>query len=427
MKKEEIIEKLKDVKKTAQKDIKKNHPGYENCTIKDVIHYNKEVELVKRKSGKIEKFDLCVALAEDPETGDIWEMYYLDGEEVDFTELMKEYESATPIKDVIDETEANKDKPEEEQDKELKEESLNELEEKEENNEINKKNGQERIDEENSLTGTKPKYVIQTIDVNSTYLDNWTTISRGFKLPPQVKQIAFAKPMQNDENILASDMTMYMLDERGNIIEDVNGKTINDYFKIDRATGKNPIRDDNTKLELDGYAEQNIGHTMRRFKSTQNPNLYLSVEQKEVGDYSQVYAGRKTRNGNDSVEVQLETNNMKIQTSLEMQKIISGYKGIYNKENIDKEADEHVEHGDNEEKIAIENADGKENTAIICDSPYIPGTEMTWEELSEETGESILKLQERFERGLEDGKKPEEILNEIEYDYEMTGHEHRLF
>lgn len=433
MKKETIIEKLKTVEQTAKKDIKKNHPGYEKCKIKNVIHYNKPVELVNRKNGKKDKFDLCVALAEDPETGEIWEMYYLDGEEVDFTELMRQYESAIPIKDVIDETEENKEKPEEEQDEELVSEELNEPEEtdkKRNENNRNEKEDEEKEDDDIGLTGKKIKYAIQTIDVNNTYLDNKTTISRAFHLPPEVKHIAIAKPMQEDENILSSDMTMYMLDERGCVIEDIDGKNIDDFFEIDRATGKNPISDENTKFELDGYAERNESHTMRRFKSKENPNLYLSVEQKKIGDYAQVYAGRKTMDGNDPVEVQLETRNMGIQTSLEMQKIVSGYKGIYNKENIDKEVDEYEASGKDTSRIPIENADGKQqNNNIPTYNPYVPGTEMTWEELAEETGESIKELQARFERELERGREPKEILADIEYDYEMTGREpgHRLF
>ena len=424
--KQEKLEELKAIKKAAEKDIKKNHPGYENCKIINVIHYNKPVELVNRKTGKVEEFDLHVALAQDPETEEIWEMYYLDSEEVDFTELMKKYESATPIKDVIDATEKNKELPEEEQDEEYETEELEELEEEKEQEEQEEekedKEEEQEFEEEDSLTGKKPKYVIQTIDVNSTYLDNWTTISKGFNLPPEVKQIAIAKPMQEDENVLAADMTMYMLDEAGRVIEDANGKTIDDLFQIDRATGKNPINDENTKLELGGYAERNESHTMRRFNSKENPNLYLSAEQKEIGGYAQVYAGRKTMEGNDAVEVQLETRNVGIQTSLQMQRISAGYKGIYNIEDIDKEVDRHEEHGDDMKNIALENADGKSYTVEICNSQYIPGTEMTWEELSNETGESITKLQERFVKESKDGKEPLEILDEIEYDYGMVEH-----
>jgi len=246
-------------------------------------------------------------------------------------------------------------------------------------------------------------------------------------LPDGVKQIAFAKPLQKDENVLSTDMTMYMLDGSGCIVEEVDGKTILDFFEADDTTGRNPSIDENAKFELSGHAERDDGHTMRRFRSKENPDLHLSVEQKKIGDYAQVYAGRKTMDGNDAVEVQLETRNLPVQTSLEMQKMVAGYKGIYNIEDIDKEVDEHESHGDDMNNIHKENADGEEHTIEICVSPYIPGTEITWEELSEKTGESISKLQDRFQREIDNGKKPSQVLAEIEYDYEMTGHEHKFY
>ena len=434
--KEEMLEKLRNIQKKAQININAKE-GYENYVVKNVIHYTKKVELINKESGQTESLDLCLVEAVNPDTNDVLEIYYLNGTEADFTEILRKYESPTPIKDVVDKTKENEAKHEEEQNEEYgkyeleKLEKEKELEDRKENQEKNKQeeHQQQQTIEKKTLTGTKLKYAIQSIDVDNAYIDDWTTVRKGFNLPAGVKEIAIAKPMQEDENVLSSDMTMYMLDSSGCIVEEVKGKTIEDYFEIDNATGKNPISDENTKLELGGYAERNEGHTMRRFKSKENPNLYLSAEQKEIGGYAEVYAGRKTMDGNHPVEVQLETRNVGIQTSLAMQKVAAGYKGIYNIEDIDKEVDEHEAHGDDESKIAIENADGNENTAQTCNSSYIPGTEMTWEELAEETGESITELQERFERELKEGKNPEEILDEIEYDYGMVEHERdrRLF
>ena len=424
--KEKVLEKLNNVKNIAQADLEANN--FENYIVDNVIHYNTKVELINKQTNKKEEFELYIVITENtkPEKGEdpIFEIEYLEDKEgklFTIADLIKEYEGFENIKDVIDKTKENEEKPEEEQEEELKKDNLKDLEEEKEleDNEQKDKEEEEKDSEDKKI---KPKYVIQSIDVDKTYIDNWTTVRRGFDIPQGVKEIAIAKPMQKDENILSSSMTIYMLDANGNIIEEANNKTIEDIFEIDEATGKNPIQDDNTKLELDGYAERNKGQTMRRFKSKNDPDLYLSAEQKKVGDYAEVYAGKKTMDGNDSVEVQLETRNVEIQTSLEMQKIVSGYKGIYNKENIDKEVDMHEEHGDDMDKLEVENADGKENTVILCESPYIPGTEKTWEELSEETGESVTKLQKRFEKELMKGKEPQEILEEIEYDYGMIEH-----
>ncbi len=428
--KEELLEKLREMRDKAQEDLKQR-AGYENYEVKNVIRYNKKVELVNKETGETEVFELCVVIAEDPKTGEVIELYYLNGEEADFSDLLRKYESALPIKDVIDATKENEEKPEEEKDPELSKEELEELEaekaeeeqELQKNEEDKKRIEQESSIEDERIDGQKLKYAIQTVDVDKAYIDNRTTVRRGFNIPADVQEIAVAKPMQADENVLSEDMTMYMLDKNGRIIEETEeGKTITDLFETDDATGKRPTNDENTKLELDGTAERNKSHTMRRFTSKENPNLHLSVERGKIDEYSQLYAGRKTMDGNDAVEVQLETRNVPIQTSREMQKIASGYKGIYNIEDIDHEVDEHEAHGDDMDEIQIENADGKENTAQICDGPYIPGTEMTWEELSDETGEGIRVLQERFGRELEKGKAPEDVLSEIQYDYGMVEH-----
>ena len=112
----------------------------------------------------------------------------------------------------------------------------------------------------------------------------------------------------------------------------------------------------------------------------------------------------------------------KIQYNSEPQQVVGYGDGSYKGMEVDEEAREHVEHGDDKENIAVENADGNENTIETCDNPYVPGTEMTWEELSEETGEGITKLQERFDRELKEGKEPKDIVDEIEYDYGMVEH-----
>lgn len=417
---EEMLEKLRNVKQTSESYLKENN--FENYVVKNVIHYNKKVQLVNKETNKKEEFDLYAVIAENtnPEKDgeEIFELEYLankEGKIFTISDLIKEYEGFENIKDVVDKTKENEEKPEEDQDKELKKDNLEELEaekEQEEKGETKNKDKKKDAKEESKddLTGKKPKYVIQTIDIDKAYIDNWTTVRRGFDLPAGVEKIAIATPMQKDDNILSSSMTMYMIDNRGNILENVNGRTIKDFFEIDDATGNNPMYDDNTKLELEGYAEKNKGQTMRRFKSKENPDLYLSAEQKRVGDYVEVYAGRKTNDGNDPVEVQLETNNVEIQTSLEMQQIISGYKGIYNKENIDKEADEHENHGDDEMKIKKENADGDRYTVEECDSDLIPNTEITWKQLSKSMGDkNINELKEEFYKSF-DGENGQELI-----------------
>lgn len=441
--KEELLEKLRKVKQTAEKYLAENN--FDNYIVKNVVRYNKEIELTQKKSNDntTHKFHLYVAELENtnPESEGkdiLTELEFLEDENGNLytiSDLIQEYEGFENIKDVVEKTKENEEKPEEEQVEELKKDSLEELEEKKEKEESEE---DKKEDTKNDLTGTEPKYVMQTIDVDQAYIDEWTTVRKGFELPPEVSEIAIASPIQKDDHILSDTMTIYMLDNRGKIIENVKGKTIEDFFEVDDATGNNPMNDDNTKLELDGYAEKNKDQTMRRFRSKKDPDLHLSIEQKEIGGYHDVYVGEKTRDGNDAVEIQLETRNVSIQTDLEMQKIISGRKGIYNKEDIDKESDIHEEHGD-EEEMAIENADGEKSTIAFCDSPYVPDTQITWDQFSKLLGdkaiedlgkeffeqyngsngqELVLRMQSEYREKEEENIKKEENEIEIEEEYE---------
>lgn len=427
-KREELLNKLETIKEKAQEDLKNNHIGYENCVVKNVIHYNKKVELVNKETNKKEEFDLCVAVVEDPDTKTTMNMYYLNDEEVDFTELMLKYESPEPIKDVVDKTKKNEDMQEDKQDKELKSDKLNELEQEK----LKDKKEDKKKDNKNNRIGEKPKYIIQTVDVDKAYIDNWHTLRNKLRLPSEVKELAFAYPNTDEDKKLSDDLVAIMLDKDGRRIKETsNGTKITDVLTVDNATGDNPMYDDNTKLELEGYAEKNKNMTMKRFKAKgiNDNNFYLSVEQKEVGSYAEIYAGGKTHDGNDPVEMQLETDNIGIQTSLEMQEIMNGKRGIHNRDNMDKEADMHEEHGDDIDKIKKENADGNENTFELCDLEIVPGTNKTWDEWAEELGDSKVNLQKRFEREVnKNPRKPEEIVADVESDYEMlNNHEHNGF
>lgn len=75
----------------------------------------------------------------------------------------------------------------------------------------------------------------------------------------------------------------------------------------------------------------------------------------------------------------------------------------------------------------------KETNQVECnqitESNYIPNTDTTWGELMEETGESLPKLVERFNKDMEQsgGKgEPKSIIQRIIDDYKMFSHEHTI-
>ena len=422
--KQEMLNKLRELKHIAEEDLKVNN--FDNYHVKNVIHYNKKVELVNKKTSKKEEFDLYVAISEntkpEKDKNPIFEIEYLQnkkGKVFTIADLIKEYEGFESIKDVVDKTKENEQKSEKEKEKELKKDDLNELEEEEEKAQEKEEN-QEKSEERKKR---KPSHVIERVNPDKAKMDYWKTVKQACGLPSRVETLAFSYPVSSEDKVDYANITVYMLDKDGYIIDDLD---VDDYFKFDSSTGNNPMKDDVVRHEEDGNkgkAQIEDNRTMIRLmaKNSSDKNTYISLEQKNrFADYNDINAGRKTVAGTQNVEKQLETDRVRVWDS-EREKIVKSNAGRYNMNKIFEEAEKHKEHGD-ENYISNLNADGKEHTAEICNDLIIPGTEMTWEQLSEEAGESVKKLQERFEREIKDGKEPKEIIEEIEYDYEMVEH-----
>ena len=77
----------------------------------------------------------------------------------------------------------------------------------------------------------------------------------------------------------------------------------------------------------------------------------------------------------------------------------------------------------------IEQAQRDENKTVdydITEDDYIPNTETTWRELIQETGESLPKLIERYNREMSKaGTESKDVVKTIEDDYGNIKHEHR--
>lgn len=100
-------------------------------------------------------------------------------------------------------------------------------------------------------------------------------------------------------------------------------------------------------------------------------------------------------------------------------------------EGVNKKAHE-IAHGfENAEEDQKEDGEAVDPSVIDENTP-IPDSDMTWGELSEETGENILKLVERYNREKaeiqEKGEKPESenIIQTILYDYKNVNREHNF-
>lgn len=98
---------------------------------------------------------------------------------------------------------------------------------------------------------------------------------------------------------------------------------------------------------------------------------------------------------------------------------------------VNKKAHE-IAHGfENAEEDQKEDGEAVDPSVIDANTP-IPDSDMTWGELSEETGENILKLVERYNREKAEmqgkGEKPksENIIQTILYDYKNVNREHNF-
>ena len=54
--KKDMLEKLRDIKQISEEYLKENN--FENYVVKNVVHYNKKVELINKETNKKEEFDL---------------------------------------------------------------------------------------------------------------------------------------------------------------------------------------------------------------------------------------------------------------------------------------------------------------------------------------------------------------------------------
>ncbi len=411
--KEEMLEYLKEIKQKAENDLKTNHPGYENCIVKNVTHYNKTVELISKETGNKEKFDLCIATIEDPDTKRITPMYYLNGEEVDFSELMIKYESPEPIKDVVDKTRENDEKPEKEQDEEYQKQDLEVLEQKE--NKIDEKENEEKLESFHTNT-TGATSLDQMID--------GVTLRNLLKLDGDYEYI---KPV--DASKLKGFGTK-ISGEQGIVAIKNNGECKilgDDIIRQDRQEGNNSF-DRDLNIGNDGDVEYKSNTSS--YQIVNKPNYYISISydagEKEVGTTNKEIkiSKRSGREGDEEVEFELQKiGSAEFEESDERKLRQENEDGIGKSEKIIKKQEEHEDLGCENDRV--EGIDNYENNNIhehidIGEDDEVPGKDKTFKEWSDELGEGTDKIIDRFKREMSNNseKRPEDIVQTIEDDYD---------
>ena len=99
MEEEKIIEQLKQVRQTAQKDLSDSEDT-KNEVVQNVNYYG-TITLQRRDGEESDNFELYTVEVYDYETDEITNKIYLNGQEVDMGELLKTYKDLNPIRDTI--------------------------------------------------------------------------------------------------------------------------------------------------------------------------------------------------------------------------------------------------------------------------------------------------------------------------------------
>lgn len=413
MNREEMLKRLKVIEAMEVEKLEDN--GLSDNVQIDNVKYLGNAALVQDIDGKKEQIEINVyAVIEDKTI-----KYYSDdmclgietvnvgnGEPaiIPSPEYLRMYEKDNPIKDVINNLKIR----EREEQQKLKEErttvSLNELEEEEKKEQDGTKASKKESKDEKDVPRRKrkPSHVIEAINPDKAKMDYWQTIKQAFGLPPQVATLAFAYPVSSEDKVDYANITIYMLDKDGYIIDDLK---VDDYFEFDTATGNNPMQDKTVRLEEDennGKVQTEENRTMIRLKSKKNPdsNSYISLEQiNTLGDYNDINAGSKVKGSINNIEKQLETDHVRVWDS-ESEKTRRGNAGEYKGREIYEEIQSHKEHNAEEQYVDDLDADGIEET-FECIGEH------DWKELATKWG--------YYKNGKPDEEKARRVYEEYKY------------
>ena len=407
MNKEEILKRLKAVETMEVENLEDN--GIADKVQIDNVKYLGKATLVQEIDGKKEQTEINVyAVIEDKTI-----KYYSDdmclgietvnvgnGEPaiIPSPEYLRMYEKDNPIKDIVNNLKLKEIEEQEKPQEERTTVSLNELEKEEkeqDGSEVSKKENEDEKDIPRKKR--KPSYVIETVNPDKAKMDYWKTVKQACGLPEKVHTLAFSYPVSSEDKVDYANITVYMLDKDGYIIEDLD---VDDYFEFDSSTGNNPMQDNVVRHEEEenkGEVQLAENRTMIRLyaKNSADRNTYISLEQKNnFGDYNDINAGRKTVAGTQNVEKQLETDRVRVWDS-EEEKLVKFNAGIYNMNDIFNEAEEYKKH-ENNEHTNTNNADGIKETK-----------EKDWKELATKWG--------YYKDGRPDEEKARRVYEEYKY------------
>lgn len=414
MNKEEILKELKRIREEANSDLK-GKPEYKNYEVKNVKYYG-QVELIKKETAEKVSFDLHVIEVGEKE-GEVELRYYLNGEEVDFAELLREYDSPKPIKDLIDATDRNKELPEEEQDERLQVYELNELEKEE------KDKAEKDKDKGNDKSTGKAKDLKISNAKGEVDLDqqvNGETLRKILGLGEEFDSIA---PVRAETVGLSGSAEYCYVAIRNDKTVIVLGE---DILQEDRQEGVNPYDKD---LKVNSNGDVSKESSIAGFKVANRPNFFLSVGFDENSSTRESVitdvSSREGRVGEVGQELEKDGDGWQDSNARDELREENGIGGA---DNIKEKQEQHEQLNCKNDRI--ENIDDNENNNlhehIINGNTEVPGKNgITFEQWAEGLNAGTEEIIARFKKEME-RNKPEDAVKIIDSDYErLPGNNNR--
>lgn len=439
--KEEILEKLRNVKQTATQDLAKTDEN--KSEVVQNVNYFGIVELQRRDGEEADKFELYTVEVYDYDTDKIETKIYLDGQEVDMGELMRTYENIEPIKDVISKAKENQEK---DLDKE-NEYSLNELEEEKvreyasvagkEDEKIEEVDELELDQELKEKENEEEDEKITKNAANSLTKKEETSLDQQIKGRTLRNILGLSGEYEKIAIVSSSQVNKYTNPEKTHnnidsfVATKANGEAIvlgEDIIKQDRQEGIN-----STSVDLTANVNGEVDYEQNRssYEIVKYPGLYIKVGYDENYGREIKVEDRSKAKGTEGIVYELETSNT-WRADDDVRRMQRDKEGIYAADKAIESQKKHEEVGCENDKVEnIDQYDDNnthEHLEITKDS-IVPGKDMTFEEWAEELGENTDKIIKRFEREL--GKDTEEnlenIVETIEDDYDrLQSHDHKI-
>lgn len=398
--KEEMLKKLQNVEAMERENIQEN--GLEGKVEIDDVKYLGKATIIQEIEGEKEKIEINIyAVLEDKTI-----KYYSDdmclgietvnvgnGEPaiIPSPEYIRMYEEDNPIKDLITNL---KQKEIEEQEK-MKDEqtivSLKELEaekEKEECEKVLEDDGKEtkiiaEIKKKDETKKIERMNHLQEIDAD-TKVNYYKDMEKTLGLKGVQKfVIVYSEDARQLSEAGEQNSSRYSMIA---VMDDSSMLNLSDKLEEVKSEEKNSVEGRiQTDADEKTRVENNPASLYRIKGSTSNETFCF--ENGQYGEIKAYYGNMTERDGTTFVGTQLETNNV-WPTSKEVREQASDRSGQYYSEDKKAETKKHVEHGD--EKILIENSDGKPTT-VACESPFVPDTNITWEQFSKSIGDKDIE------------------------------------